>query len=217
MYVNHLALAQIGVQPQLALTIAPHINKAISSWGVRNVPEFVAQMAHESAMFTRLIENLNYSGPALVRTWPSRFRFYDPTKKELPSDVRFADGRHNAALFARNPRKIAEVAYSNRNGNRGPETGDAWRYIGRGYKQLTFYANYLAYKQASGVDVIQSPELLEKHEFAADSAGWFWSANKCDAIAQDIERLTRRINGGLIGLDQRAELTKRAREVLISQ
>ena len=154
----------------------------------KQIAAFIAQTAHESGGYTRLTENLNYSAEALMRVWPRRF----PTKK-------IADA------FARQPELIANQVYSGRMGNGPVQTGDGWRYIGRGLKQLTGKDNYARCSKALSVNLVEDPELLLKPMFAAQSAAWFWSANNCGPLADagEFELLTKRINGGLIGLADR--------------
>lgn len=160
----------------------------------KQIAAFIAQTAHESGGYTRLTENLNYSAEALMRVWPRRF----PTKK-------IADA------FARQPELIANQVYSGRMGNGPVQSGDGWRYIGRGLKQLTGKDNYARCSKALSVNLVEDPELLLKPMFAAQSAAWFWSANNCGPLADagEFELLTQRINGGLIGLaDRKARYDK---------
>lgn len=184
-----------GCTRAASIAFASPITSAIGRWGVVRVPEFLGQIAVESGRLSRLVENLYYITPErLMQVWPSRFR----TIAE-------------ATPYLKNPEKLANLVYSGRMGNVQP--GDGWRFIGRGLKQLTGRANYQAYQLASEVPVLVDPNKLLDPVFAADSAGWFWSANKCDEIAHDPEALTRRINGGLHGLRERIQLTALAREV----
>lgn len=154
----------------------------------KQVAAFIAQTAHESAGYTRLTESLNYSAEALMRVWPKRF----PTKTV-------------ADAFARKPELIANQVYSSRMGNGPVQSGDGWKFIGRGLKQLTGKDNYTRCGNALGFNLVESPELLLLHVGAARSAGWFWSVNGCAALADagQFEQLTKRINGGLIGLADR--------------
>lgn len=154
----------------------------------KQIAAFIAQTAHESAGYTRLTENLNYSAEALMRVWPKRF----------PSKI-------VADAFARKPELIANQVYSSRMGNGPVQSGDGWKFIGRGLKQLTGKDNYTRCGKALGVDMVENPELLLKPAYAARSAGWFWSINGCAALADagQFEQLTKRINGGLIGLADR--------------
>jgi putative chitinase len=147
---------------------------------------FIGQCMHESGGFRLLRENLNYSAKALMNTWPSRFP---------DADV--------AEQYARQPEKIANKVYSGRMGN--TEDGDGAKYIGRGLIQLTGKDNYRAFGEAIGEDLVANPQLVEEPRYAALSAGWFWNKRGLNALADamDIETLTKRINGGSIGIDDR--------------
>jgi putative chitinase len=159
---------------------------------------FMAQIGHESTGLAVLVENLNYSTKGLLETWPSRF-------KTLAQ----------AQPYHRNPEKIANVVYSGRMGNGTEQTGEGWKYRGRGLKQLTGKNNYKALTNALNVDFVAKPELLEQPEFAVKSAMWFWSSNNCNNYADkgDIEGLTRKINGGTVGLAERIRRYKLALSV----
>jgi putative chitinase len=148
---------------------------------------FLSQIAHESAGFTATRENLNYSAEALCRVWPSRFN------------------AANCQEYARNPEKIANKAYSSRMGNGDEESGEGAKFLGRGLIQLTGKDNYTRFSNAVGVDAVENPELVAEPEMAALSAGWFWSTNGLNALAdaKDVVGMTKRINGGTHGLDDR--------------
>ena len=162
----------------------------------KEIAEFCAQCAHESAGFRRLIENLNYSAEALARVWPSRF-------SEAGSPNALARG------IARNPEKIANYAYANRMGNGSPDSGDGWKYRGRGIIQLTGKNNYQAAQDALGIQCVENPDMVSGLECAARVAVWFWVANKCGK-APSFEAQTKIINGGLKGLDDRKARLARA-------
>jgi len=149
---------------------------------------FIGQCAHESGNFKTLEENLNYKPEALMRVWPSRF-------PDLPT----------AMKYAHDPEKIANKVYGGRMGNGVEETGDGWKYHGRGLIQLTGKENYANCGQALGIDLLATPNLLTLPEQACLSAGWFWNKKGLNSLADsgDIETMTKRINGGLIGLDDR--------------
>lgn len=189
-----------GCKPEQAAVFAKPIADAIQRWKIKSVSQFIAQTAHESAMFTKLEENLNYSAEALLRQWPHRFT----------RETAFAFGR--TALQPANQREIANIAYANRYGNKGPETGMGWRYRGRGLIHLTFLDNYTRYQQATGIEAILHPDLLLEPRWAADSAGWFWSTHNLDGY-DDVRRVTRVVNGGDNGIESRIALTKRAESV----
>lgn len=186
---RHLVAA--GIKPNVAQQWLPAVQMACARYEIntsKRIAAFLAQTAHESGGFTRLVENLNYSAEALMRIWPKRF----PT-------LAFAQ------KFHRQPELIANSVYASRMGNGGPQTGDGWKYRGRGLKQLTGKDNYRRCGEAMGVDLLDKPDLLLTPEFAARSAAWFWSVNGCSALADagEFEKLTMRINGGLIGLADR--------------
>ena len=145
---------------------------------------FIGQCMHESGGFKHLSENLNYSAIALMRIWPSRFPDMDTAEK-----------------YERNPEKIASKVYAGRMGNTTPE--EAAMYLGRGLIQLTGKENYANCGFGIGVDLLSHPDLLSTPKYAALSAGWYWNKKGLNALVDDIETMTKRINGGTIGLDDR--------------
>lgn len=159
---------------------------------------FIAQTAHESIGYSALIENLNYSATALVNTWPRRFT------------------TENTTLYARQPEKIANRAYANRMGNRDEASGDGWRYRGRGIIQITGRDNYKACGAALGLDLVMSPELLEQPLHAFRSGAWYWKSRSLNALADaaDFVGITRKINGGTLGLDDRMKYYVKAKTIL---
>jgi len=166
-----------------------------------NTPErqaaFIGQCAHESGSFKTLQENLNYSAKGLNATWPSRF----------PSE-------EAAQPFHRNPEKIANKVYSGRMGN--TDEGDGWKYRGRGLIQLTGKDNYRLASDALGVDFVANPDLVLTREYAAMTAAWYWNKrglNK-EADAKDFTGMTKKINGGTIGLADRVAHINTALNVL---
>lgn len=167
----------------------------------QRVAAFLAQTAHESGNYRALKENLNYRAETLTRLWPSRF----------PADV--------AARYAAMPNKqeaIANRAYADRMGN-GPESsGDGYRYCGRGLIQLTGKENYTRFAESIETPVEELPEYLSTFEGAVQSACWFWETNNLNqwADANDILTLTKRINGGTIGLADRQKHYEHALHVL---
>jgi putative chitinase len=168
-----------------------------------NTPErqaaFIGQCAHESMNFTKLEENMNYSAEGLMKTWPSRF----PTLE-------------SAKPYHRNPEKIANKVYAGRMGNGPEETGEGWLYHGRGLIQLTGKDNYTLAGDALGMDFVHSPDYVLVPKYAALTAGWYWNKrglNK-EADAKDFTGMTKKINGGTIGLDDRIAHIKHAQEVL---
>jgi putative chitinase len=158
---------------------------------------FIGQCAHESGNFKTLQENLNYSAEGLMKTWPSRF-----ATKEV------------ADQYARQPAKIAGKVYNGRLGNTSEE--EAAKYLGRGLIQLTGKENYEHCGLGIGVDLFADPTLLLDPRYAALSAAWFWNKKGLNSLAdtQDYETMTKRINGGLIGLDDRKAKIAKALSVL---
>jgi putative chitinase len=165
----------------------------------QRVSAFIAQCAHESGEFRFLKENLNYRAESLVRVWPRHFPNIDIAKQ-----------------YAKKPEKIANKAYANRMGNGDESSGDGWKFIGRGLIQLTGRNNYQAFADSIETDIEDIPEYLQTFEGAVQSACWFWETNNLNRWADtgDIKEMTRRINGGFIGLDDRIKHYKHALHVL---
>lgn len=170
----------------------------------QRIAGFLSQTAHESAGFTALTENLNYSAETMAVVWPNRFAEKGADGKPIKENGKNKPNKFALALH-RKPEMIANVVYSSRMGNGSIESGDGWKYRGRGLKQLTGKDNYTRCGNALNVDLVNEPDLLLQPQYAALSAGWFWTANKCSDFADkgDVEGLTKRINGGLIGLADR--------------
>lgn len=182
----------------------PELNELLPIFGITSaarVAAFIAQTAHESGGYSALKENLNYKAATLMKLWPKRF-----------PDQATAD------QYAGNPEAIANYVYANRMGNGAPETGDGYRYCGRGLLQLTGKDNYSNFANYAGIAVEQAPEYIETPRGAVHSACWFWYVNDCNtyADANDIEGLTKRINGGTIGLDDRIKHYNHAVDVLVA-
>lgn len=157
----------------------------------QRIAAFIAQCAHESGGFMVLKENLNYKAATLRKIFPKYF----------PTDAM-------AAEYAAKPNKqeaIANLVYANRMGNGGPETGDGYRFCGRGLIQLTGKQNYSWFAASIDISVEEASEYLQTFEGAAQSACWFWESNNLNRFADvgDIKGLTKAINGGYIGLEDR--------------
>lgn len=163
---------------------------------------FIAQCAHESAQFTTLTENLNYSWQSLRRVFPKYF----------PTD-------QLAQQYAQAPNRqelIANRAYANRMGNGDEASGDGYRYRGRGLIQLTGKTNYQWFAASLQISLEEVVDYLQTFEGAAQSACWFWETNNLNPLAdaKDIVGLTKRINGGTIGLQDRINHFNHALHVL---
>jgi putative chitinase len=180
------------------------------------IASFLAQTSHESGGYTMLEENLNYSDATMAAVWPNRFAVQepDPNKPGKTRAKKDEKGKNIPNAFAkalhRKPEAIANAVYSNRMGNGTIESGEGWKHRGMGLKQLTGKDNHKRCGDALGADFVSNPELLLEPKWAALSAGWFWSANKLDVFADndDLEGQTKKINGGLIGIDDRKKRYK---------
>lgn len=160
---------------------------------------FLAQTAHESGGYRAIKENLNYRAVTLRKVFPKYF----------PDDA-------TANAYAQQPEKIANKVYGGRMGN-GPEfTGDGYRYCGRGLIQLTGKDNYSRYAQSLEISVEEASEHLTTFEGCVQSAAWFWEANNLNQYADngDILTMTKRINGGTIGLEDRKKHYEHALHIL---
>ena len=170
-----------------------------------NTPEriasFIAQCGHESGGWRVFSENLNYSAKALDAIFGKYFK----------------RAARDSEPYHRQPEKIANVVYANRMDNGDTESGDGWKYRGRGPIQLTGKANYSAFASDMDVDVVDNPDKVsEDKEVALMSAIWYWNKNGLNRYADsgDIKTMTKRINGGYIGLEDRIHLWKEALHML---
>jgi len=163
----------------------------------QRIAAFLAQCGHESGGFTAIKENLNYKAESLVRVWPRYFN------------------AGNANDYAHNQEKIANRAYANRMGNGPEESGDGWKFCGRGLIQLTGRSNYQAFADSLQISIDDASEYLKTFEGCVQSACWFWEANNLNQYADsgDILTMTKRINGGVLGLDDRTARYQKALRV----
>lgn len=160
---------------------------------------FLAQCMHESGGFSAIKENLNYKAPSLQKV----FAKYFPTQ-EL------------AEAYAHQPEKIANRVYANRMGNGDENSGDGYRYCGRGLIQLTGHDNYLSFANSIETPIEELPEYLATFAGAVQSACWFWETADLNALADsgDIKAMTKVINGGYLGLEDRVKHYEHIKEVL---
>ena len=199
--INHLRAIMPNAPQDTLEVFNEYYNRHAESFGITTATRaagFLSQIAVESMELRATVENLNYSANGLLKTFP---RYFSAT---------------TAAAYARKPQKIANRVYANRMGNGNEASGDGWRFRGRGLIQLTGRSNYLEY-QNSGFcrgSVIMHPELLEKYPGALKSAMWYWLSHGLNAIADrgDVTAMTRAINGGLNGLDDRKRYYERAKK-----
>lgn len=160
---------------------------------------FIAQIAHESGGFKRLVENLNYSPSRIAQIWPR----LAPRADEL----------------AHRPEALGNAAYANKNGNGDEASRDGWRFRGRGLIQLTGRDNYSARGLSLGWDLVGSPSLAAEPDRATLIALDYWRARRCNeaADADDVLAVTKIINGSTTGLADRKELTERAKGIFVEQ
>lgn len=168
----------------------------------QRVAAFLAQCAHESGGFTAIQENLNYRPETLLKIFPKYF----------PGGL--AEAQHICSL----PNKqeaIANRVYANRMGNGPEESGDGWKFCGRGLIQLTGRSNYTKFAESIDTPVEEITEFLQTFEGCIQSACWFWEANNLNQYADsgDILTMTKRINGGTIGLEDRKQHYQHALQV----
>jgi putative chitinase len=194
-------------QLHIGIEWVPALNETFARWGIatpRQQAAFIGQCGHECGNFRILEENLNYRAATLMKLWPKRF----PTLEI-------------ANAYAGNPKKIANSVYASRMGNRDEASGDGYRFRGRGCIQLTGYSNYFHAGKALGVDFVKDPDLVATPKYAALTAGWFWATHGCNELAESGAptddngkptwiNLTKKINGGTIGLADRVAHTQQA-------
>jgi putative chitinase len=160
---------------------------------------FIGQAGHECGNFRIMEENLNYRAETLMKVWPRRFPTLEFAKQ-----------------YERNPRKIANMVYANRMGNRDEASGDGFRFRGRGAFQTTGHSGYYHAGQALGEDFVMNPDLVATPTYAALTAGFFWNTHKLNQYAdsQDYKTMTKKINGGFIGLADREKHINEALSVM---
>lgn len=185
------------------------LNMSMQECGIDTVDRaraFLAQVGHESSQLNTIEENLNYSAQGLRKFFPKYF----PTQKE-------------ALAFARNPEGIANRVYANRMGNGGEESGDGWAFRGRGLIQITGRDNYASMSSLMGKDLTIWPDALLLPLDACRSAALWWKANGLNALAdkhsgsgerKTFEAITKRVNGGLNGIDDRWEIYQKAKAAI---
>lgn len=166
--------------------ITQEVNKR--KFSAEQTAMFLAQCAHESAGFTRFEENLNYSAKTLCKV----FGKYFPNMLV-------------AENYARRPEKIANLVYGSRMGNGSAESGDGWKYRGRGILQITGKYNYRDLEYSTGIKCVENPDILLEPKFSVTAAFWYWDKHNL-AGYQDIEIITKKINGGINGLEDRKRL-----------
>ena len=163
---------------------------------------FLAQVAHESGNFRHVRENLNYSTEGLLKVFP---KYFD---------------KNTAPLYARKPEQIANIVYESRMGNGNRNTGDGWRFRGRGYIMITGKTNYKAFGDFIGVNILDNPDLIAT-KYPLTSAAWFFDKRKLWDICDEgvdlatIRKVTKVINGGFIGISDRVSKTNVLFNILV--
>lgn len=198
-----------GISAGLAARWFPHIDAAMKEFGIvapLDQAMFIAQCGHESTSFTQLVESFNYSVTGLAGFVKA---------KRLTQEQANTLGRktYEKVLPLERQRAIANLAYSNRYGNKA--AGDGWEYRGRGIIGITFLDNYMKCGTALKLDLVSNPELLEKDINAARSAAWFYTSNGCLKYPGDLVRVTQIINGGQNGIDDRKARFLMAKNILV--
>jgi len=196
-------LKQMHIDP----TLADAFNETFERFGILTPLQqasWIGQCGHECGNFKIMEENLNYRAATLLKLFPKTpKRAWGFTPEE-------------AAAYEKQPKRIANRIYGNRMGNRDEASGDGWRFRGSGFLQLTGHSNFYHAGKALGEDFVMQPELVRTPKYASQTAGWFWQTHKLNQIAdgRDFVTMTKRINGGTIGLDDRIKHINQALAVL---
>jgi len=194
------ALISLGVRGETAASWSHAFESEVRpdafSAGESEIDDFLAQILHESAMLERTEENLNYTTPErLQAVWPARFIELD-----------------DALPFVKNPIRIAERVYMGRMGN--TESGDGWKYRGRGLIMVTGRKNYRMVSDILGVNMEESPDLLAQKVWALRTAIAWWEKSIPDVAMGDVQRITKLVNGGTNGLAHRVALAEAAKDIV---
>jgi putative chitinase len=185
----------ITTLPKQVIDELPSVIDTFKITSPQVLAHFLAQCAHESGNFRYTRENLNYSADALLKTFPKYF------------------SKDTAQTVERKPELIANIVYSNRMGNGDKQSGDGWKYRGRGYIQLTGKSNYVAFGKYISVDLLNNSDLVAT-KYPLLSAAWYfeikrlWELSNNDDLENTVKILTFRINGGFNGLSDRITKTK---------
>lgn len=213
MIITPVQLLRIAPRCPDTIAWARALNEAMREFGIESklqVAHWLAQLAHESTEFSRLVENLNYTDPErIARIFRSSFDL-DADGVIDPEEIEFARG------FVRSPILLANRAYAGKHGNGGESSGDGWRYRGRGPIGLTFKGNYARAGQALGLPLVEQPEIVMDPDVGARVAGWYWQSRGLGPLADlgELEAITRKINGGTHGLEDRRRYLNTALKVL---
>ena len=182
---------------KIPLEVLNELGGVVKQFNITNsfrLTHFLAQVAHESGNFKHIRENLNYSAEGLIKLFPKYF------------------SKETALWYARKPESIANLVYGNRMGNGDKNSGDGWRFRGRGYIQLTGKTNYKAFGDYIGVDLLVNPDLVAT-KYPLTSAAWFFEKSKLWVICDEgvhndvVKKVSYRVNGGYNGLADRLAKT----------
>lgn len=201
--VNAEQLKKMHIDPSLA----DAFNETFDRFGINSPVQqasWIGQCGHECGNFRILEENLNYRAATLLKLFPrTPKRTWGFTPEE-------------AAAYEKQPQRIANRIYGNRMGNRDEASGDGWRFRGSGFLQLTGHSNFFHAGKALGEDFVMQPELVRTPKYAAMTAGWFWQTHKLNQYAdsRDFLMMTKKINGGTIGLDDRIKHINHALDII---
>lgn len=181
------------------------INELLTKYDINTVNRiagFFAQCAHESGDFKFKKENLNYSASALNAVFPKYFK----------------NAGVDSNIYARQPEKIANRVYANRMGNGDEASGDGWKFRGRGFIQLTGKNNYTKFAESIKKSIDETISYLETDAGALESALWFWKTNNINKYCDndDIIGMTKRINGGTNGIEDRTERYIKYKNTLVA-
>ena len=196
-------LKKMHIDPSLA----DAFNETFDRFGISTPVQqasWIGQCGHECGNFRIMEENLNYRAATLLKLFPrTPKRAWGFTPEE-------------AAAYEKQPSRIANRIYGNRMGNRDEASGDGFRFRGSGFLQLTGHSNFYHAGQALGEDFVMQPELVRTPKYAAMTAGWFWQTHKLNQYAdsRDFLMMTKKINGGTIGLDDRIKHINHALDIL---
>jgi len=196
-------LKKMHIDPSLA----DAFNETFQRFGINSPVQqasWIGQCGHECGNFKILEENLNYRAATLLKLFPrTPKRAWGFTPEE-------------AAAYEKQPQKIANRIYGNRMGNRDEASGDGYRFRGSGFLQLTGHSNFYHAGKALGEDFVMQPELVRTPKYAAMTAGWFWQTHKLNQYAdtRDFLMMTKKINGGTIGLDDRIKHINHALDII---
>lgn len=193
-----------NISSELSARWFSSIDAAMAEFGITSTDDqamFIAQVGHESGGFTRIVENLNYSVEGLKATFGKYF----------PGNTAEQYGR--TATQPANQKAIANIVYAHRMGN--VAENDGWNYRGRGLIQITGHDNYRDCGAGLNADLLSMPQLLEQDQYAARSAAWFFASKGCLKRSGDIAAVTKIINGGTNGLDDRLARYDKAKSVLV--